>query len=292
MPDTILTSIVNYAHKHLKHIFITGGEPTLDLRIFTLAQQYPDIIFFIFTNGSTLTKEYAKKLSQFGNIIPLIGIDGACQKTHDQFRGDGSYQEVTQAIENCNAYQISWGFITLVAETNAKEVLHPSFIEDKIKKGAIIVRYLEYLPIGPHPLLECILSGKTYYYLQKRKKEIIKNGSIYMQEIVQKKCNGLIFFTVSGHIKNCFCFHYSKYNIQKDEIKKSIENTRKEWISPAWDGECPLYSNPIGFKNHLENIGWKNVSIINEPYLSDPKIAQLMIRNYREFLKLKAEKGL
>ena len=292
MPDDILDAIVKFARKHFKHIFLTGGEPTLDHRVFTLVENNPDIMFFIFTNGSTMTKDYAKRLSNMGNAIPLLGIDGNSASTHDKFRGEGSYREITNAIENLNNYNVSWGFITLVAETNAQEVLNPAFIEDKIKKGAFIARYLEYLPIGPRPLLECILSGETYYHLEKRKQEIIESGRIYMQELVQSKCRGLLFFTVDGFIKNCFCFHYAKYNVTTGDIGESIDKTREEWISHKWDGECPIYSDPIGFRSHLEKIGWKNMSTIDEPYLIDPKIAQRLKDNYKEFLRIKAERGL
>jgi len=292
MPDDILDAIVKFARKHFKHIFLTGGEPTLDHRVFTLAENNPDIMFFIFTNGSTMTKDYAKRLSNMGNAIPLLGIDGNSASTHDKFRGEGSYSEITNAIENLNNYNVSWGFITLVAETNAQEVLNPEFTEDKIKKGAFIARYLEYLPIGPRPLIECILSGETYYHLEKRKQEIIESGRIYMQELVQSKCHGLLFFTVDGFIKNCFCFHYAKYNVTTGDIGESIGKTREEWISHKWDGECPIYSDPIGFRSHLEKIGWKNMSTIDEPYLIDPKIAQRLKDNYKEFLRIKAERGL
>ncbi len=292
MPDEILNSIIKFARKNFKHIFLTGGEPTLDPRVFTLAEKNPDIMFFLFTNGSKISKDYAKRLSSIGNVIPLIGIDGDSAATHDNFRGEGSYNEVRSAIKNLNAHNVPWGFITLVAETNAQEVLRPEFIQDKIKKGAIITRYLEYLPVGPKPLKECILSGETYYNLEKRKNEIIKSGKIYMQEIAQSKCKGLLFFTVSGHIKNCFCFHYAKYNVTDGNIKKSVDKTRREWRSYQWDGECPIYSDPIGFKNHLEKIGWKNMSILDEPYLIDPEIAKQLMHNYKIFLKIKAKKGL
>jgi sulfatase maturation enzyme AslB (radical SAM superfamily) len=292
MPDAILHQIITFARSHFKHIFLTGGEPTIDPRVFTLAADNPDIMFFIFTNGSMITDAYASRLSTLGNVIPLIGIDGDNPETHDAFRGVGSYQEVQQAIDNLNAHTVSWGFIALVAETNADQVLSDAFLQDKIDKGAIIARYLEYLPIGPHPLLDCILSGETYYRLEKRKADTVKSGKIYMQEISQDKCRGLLFFTVDGMIKNCFCFHYAKYSTTGISLSEAVDQTRNEWISYTWEGECPIYADPIGFKNHLETLGWKNTSTVNEPYLIDTKIADILQGNYRVFLQLKAERGL
>jgi MoaA/NifB/PqqE/SkfB family radical SAM enzyme len=292
MSDETLNTIVAFAKKNFKHIFLTGGEPTLDPRVCSLAEKNPDIMFFIFTNGSTLSSSYARRFSELGNVIPLIGIDGASASTHDAFRGKGSYNEAMTAITNLNSWNVSWGFISLVTEQNAREVLGQEFLENMVRKGAIIARFLEYLPVGPKPLQDCILSGETYYFLEKRKNEIIKTGTIYMQDIGEKKCNGLLFFSVSGDIKNCFCFHYAKYNVAAGDIKECIEKTRKDWTSYTWEGECPLYSDPIGFKNHLTACGWKNRSTIEEPYLNDVNIASRLRKNYARFLKIKAERGL
>jgi MoaA/NifB/PqqE/SkfB family radical SAM enzyme len=285
--DELLDIVIQYAKKYLKHVFLTGGEPTLDPRVFTLADTNPDIMFFIFTNGSTMTEEYAKKLSSRGNLIPLLSIDGSTPATHNQLRGEGSYQEVMAAIENLNTHGVPWGFISLVTEKNAHDVLDQRFIDDKINKGAILMRYIEYLPVGPNPQPDLILSGETYCLLEKRKKEIVASGKIYMQEISQTKCNGLLYITVNGDLKNCFCFHYSKYNIRSNNISEAIMKTQKDWLSYCWEGECPIYADPIGFKNHLEKKGWNKTSSLHEEYLVNPLIAKLLSQNYKRFLEIK-----
>ncbi len=292
MPDDLLERLIRFSKKHYKHIFLTGGEPTLDPRVLSVAKNNPDVVFFIFTNGSTITDSYAKQLSDLGNVIPIIGIDGSTESSHDELRGKGSYKEVMNAIKSLQKHDVSWGCITLVTEDNANDVLNEKFVEDKIKKGAFLLRYLEYTPVGPRPMPELILSGETYYLLEKRKKEIMMSGQIYMQDIGQSKCRGLLFFTVDGLIKNCFSFHYAKYNAAKGDIKKSISNVRKEWITYDWEGECPLYSDPQEFKNHLEKIGWKHTSTVEEPYLTDPKIVEQLKLSYKKFLQLVEQKGL
>ena len=292
MTDDVLDSIIRFARKHYKHIFLTGGEPTLDPRVFAIARNNPDIMFFMFTNGSTITNEYAQRISSLGNLIPILSIDGSSKVTHERLREKGSYNEIEAAIEHFNRNKVPWGYISMVTEINARDVLSPRFLKDKIKKGAFIVRYLEYLPVGPTPQNDLILSGKTYYLLEKRKKEIINSKIIYMQETTQEKCNGLLYFDVHGNIKNCFCFHYSKYNVKKGDIQTLVKKTIKDWLSYHWNGECPLYSDPVGFKNHLKRLGWKKISLCDEPYLKDPKITHLLMSNYKKFLQMKAQQGL
>ncbi len=289
MPDNILNSIISTARKQFKYVFLTGGEPTLDYRVFILAKNNPDMIFFMITNGSTIMQDYARQLSLLGNLIPMLSIDGSSSLTHDRLRGEGSYEEVMNAIEHLNANGVPWGYISLVTATNIDEVLSEEFIMDKIKKGAFLARYLEYIPVGPTPNTDLILSGDAYYFLEKRKNEIINSNMIYMQKTSQPKCNGALYFDVDGNIKNCFCFHYAKFNVSKDDIDTSIKKTRKDWVSYQWTGECPIYADSRGFKNHLEKLGWKNLSTTDEPYLNNPEITQRLVHNYHEFLKIKAK---
>ena len=287
MKNEMLNLIVNFARKKYKHIFLTGGEPTLDNRVFTLAKNYPDMMFFMFTNSSLITDEYAKKLSNFGNLVPLLSIDGSNEQILDCFKGKNSYKKIMKAIEHLNKNNVSWGFISMVTEKNAKDVLNPKFIRKMKRKGAFIARFLEYIPAGPKARKDLILSGETYYLLEKRKKEIIESGEIYIQDTSQKKCTGLLSFDVFGNIKNCVFFHYSKYNVNDGNIDKLTKDTIKDWVSCNCEGECPIYSNPISFKNYLEECGWKHVLACKEEYLNNLEVANQMKDNYRRFLEIK-----
>jgi len=290
--DYVLDLIIDFARKEYKHIFLTGGEPTLDHRVFSLAERNPDIMFFMFTNGSTITEDYAKRLSCSGNLVPILGIDGSSQSMHDCFKGEGSYREIMRAIERFNENNVSWGYISMITEINARDVLDQKFVENMKKKGAFIARYLEYLPVGPHAKREFILSGETYYLLEKRKKEIIESGDIYIQETVQNKCTGLLSFDVNGNIKKCPFFHYAKHNVTDGNIKESVKRTMRDWVSYDYDGECPLYSDPMGFKNHLKKMGWKHIYHGDEEYLCNSDVAQQLVQNYRRFLEIKEDEEL
>jgi len=290
--DQILNKIVDFAKEEYKHIFLTGGEPTLDNRVFSLAENNPDIMFFMFTNGSTITEEYAKAVSKFGNVIPMLAVDGSTKHIHDSLRGSGSYDEVNKAIDNLNNHNVSWGYIGMVTNQNAKDILNQKFVKNMSKKGAFIARYLEYLPVGPCARKKFILTGENYYHLEKRKKEIIESGDIYIQETIQKKCTGLLSFDVDGNIKKCPFFHYSKYNLSDGNISKLVKETVKNWMSYDYQGECPLYSDPVGFKNHLEKLGWKHSLNMDEEYLCNPDISQQMMRSYKRFLDIKSNNGV
>ena len=92
------------------------------------------------------------------------------------------FRYVVQNIEDCR--------IKPEYQRFAIDVLSKDFVKDKKEKGAIMARYLEYLPVGPKALKDLILTGKNYYYMEKRRKEIIRDNEIYRQSTVQEKCTG------------------------------------------------------------------------------------------------------
>jgi hypothetical protein len=128
--------------------------------------------------------------------------------------------------------------------------------------------------------------------MEKRKRQIIKNYEIYMQETSQKKCLGLVFFDVDGNIKCCPFFHYSKHNIAAGNIEGSIQDSTADWCRAKYSGECPVYSDPEGLKEYLLRQLWRPTVSFNQENSITPQLAKTMSDNYRSFLKIKATRGL
>jgi len=287
-----INKILKLVRSKYKHIFITGGEPTLDKRVLTIAKSSPDIMFFMFTNGGGIDQAYAKKLSRLGNLIPVLSVDGYSQKQHDYFKGKGSWQQVMRAIKVLNASGMPWGYLSMITNINAREVLSKKFVKTMQQKGAILARYLEFIPVGPQAKPALVPSAETYYLMEKRKQEIIASHEIYMQETVQKKCLGMVFFDVDGNIKCCPFFHYSKYNIAQGNLERLIEDSIRDWCRAKYPGECPVYSDQKGFREYLLKQQWKPTISSNQENSITPQLAKVMSDNYRAFLKIKAARGL
>ena len=287
-----INQIIKLVRSNYKHIFITGGEPTLDKRVLTIAKSNPDIMFFMFTNGEPIDQVYARKLSAIGNLIPILSVDGYSQRQHDYFKGKGSYRQVMRAIKVLNAVRMPWGYLSMITNINAREVLSKKFVKAMKQKGAILARYLEFIPVGLQAAPELVPSAETYYLMEKRKQEIIKNCEIYMQETVQKKCLGLVFFDVDGNIKCCPFFHYFKHNIAQGNIDGLIKDSTADWCRAKYSGECPVYSDQEGLKEHLLRQLWRPTISSNQENSITPQLAKVMSDNYRSFLKIKSARGL
>jgi MoaA/NifB/PqqE/SkfB family radical SAM enzyme len=291
MKDKTINQIIKLVRNNYKHIFITGGEPTLDKRVLTIAKRNPDIMFFMFTNGGPINQAYARKLSAVGNLIPILSVDGYSQRQHDYFKGKGSWQLVMRAIKFLNAARIPWGYLSMVTNINARQVLSKKFVKAMQQKGAILARYLEYIPVGQQANLKLVPSAKTYYLMEKRKQEIIRNREIYMQETAQRKCLGLVFFDVDGNIKCCPFFHYSKHNIAQGNIDQLIKDSTSDWCRARYCGECPIYSDQEGFRDYLLKQHWKPTVSFNQENSIAPQSAKVMSDNYRSFLKIKSARA-
>jgi MoaA/NifB/PqqE/SkfB family radical SAM enzyme len=288
-----LNKIIKLVRKSYRHIFITGGEPSLDKRVFTIAIKNPDIIFFMFTNASLIDVKYAKKLTKIGNLLPILSIDGSKAVIHESLKGKGSFKDVNRAIAALNKAGMPWGYLSIVTNMNAYDVLSQKFVNLMRKKGAFLARYLEFIPVGPNPEVRLVPSGKVYYFMEKRKREIINRGQIYLQDTYQRKCQGLLFFDVDGHIKNCPFFHYAKHNMnESDNLDHLIKSTQHDWWGAKYSGECPIYSSPISFKKYLEKLNWKRMVQFQDKYLLDEKVAKIISANYKQYLKIKKERKL
>ncbi|MCX5700635.1 MAG: radical SAM protein [Candidatus Omnitrophica bacterium] len=292
MKANTINQIIKLVRNNYKHIFITGGEPTLDKRVLSIAKINPDIMFFMFTNGGPIDQSYARKLAAVGNLIPILSIDGYSQKQHDYFKGKGSYQRVMRAIKVLNSVRMPWGYLSMITNINARQVLSKKFVKAMKQKGAILARYLEFFPVGPHATPELVPSAETYYLMEKRKQEIINDDEIYMQETVQKKCLGMIFFDVNGNIKCCPFFHYSKHNIAQGNIEGLIKSSTLDWCRAKYPGECPVYSDQKGLKAHLLKRKWRPTISFSQGNSITPQLAKVMSDNYRSFLKIKAARPL
>jgi hypothetical protein len=179
----------------------------------------------------------------------------------------------------------------MVTNLNARQVLSKRFVKRMKEKGAILARYLEYIPVGLSARYELVPSGATYDLMEKRKREIIKNYEIYMQETAQSKCLGLIFFDVDGNIKCCPFFHYAKYNIAQGKTEKLIKDSILDWCKVKYRGECPVYSDQEGLKAYLLKRAWKPTVSFNRHNSITPQLAKTMSENYQAFLKIRAQRG-
>ncbi len=140
-------------------ILLAGGEPFVRRDVLTIAGEYPDILFPVFTNGTMIDLDYLDFLDQKRNIIPIISIEGG-QETTDARRGAGIYQRLHSTMRELHSRGLLFGSSVTVTKQNLDEVLSDTFINELSAAGCKAIVYVEYVPID-HQTADLALDDQT-----------------------------------------------------------------------------------------------------------------------------------
>ncbi|HOW56630.1 MAG TPA: 12,18-didecarboxysiroheme deacetylase [Smithellaceae bacterium] len=105
-------------------ILFSGGEPLMRPDLPELAQYAVDkgLRAVISTNGTLITREWAKKLQNIGLSYVGVSLDGT-ENTHDSFRGrKGAYGAALAGIRHCRDAGIKVGIRFTVSRQNVQDV--------------------------------------------------------------------------------------------------------------------------------------------------------------------------
>jgi len=78
-------------------VVITGGEPFMWPGLMELVEQYSDMMFLIYTNGTYITSDIASRLARTANVAPALSLEGGERET-DERRGRGVYRRIEEAF--------------------------------------------------------------------------------------------------------------------------------------------------------------------------------------------------
>ena len=147
----VLERIVNEA-KDAGIFFITfsGGEPFFSENVLKIWEKHRDILFQVYTNGTLIDEEMAKRLAKYGNVIPCISVEGYEEET-DKRRGKDTYARIMAAMDNLRKHGVLFGFSATATRQNNELISSEEFVDFYTKKGCFIGWYFNYIPIGRKP---------------------------------------------------------------------------------------------------------------------------------------------
>ncbi len=137
---------------------IVGGEPFMHPELLDILADHPDCYFQVFTNGQFITDDVARRLHEFGNVTPLISVEGN-EIVSDERRGrEGVYSKTMAGIENCLKNKVLTGVCTSLCQTNVDDLLTEEWIDRLIEMGVFYTWFHVYRPMGPDASPELALS--------------------------------------------------------------------------------------------------------------------------------------
>jgi AdoMet-dependent heme synthase len=128
----------------LGRISLTGGEPFLSSHLFVLMDYFENdlniIQFDILTNGTCISDEQISNLKGYKKLRQIqISMDGATAGTHDQVRGKGVFEKVTNTIKALRQNSIEVSIMFTLMQKNKEEAIKIIDFAEEFKINAVTV---------------------------------------------------------------------------------------------------------------------------------------------------------
>jgi len=230
--EEIKKMVDTFADIGVLNMVLSGGEPLLHPHIFDIIEyiRSKPMSCIIFTNGTLITKEVAKRFKELSILSVAISIDGATPETNDSFRGiPKSFEKTAKAIEILKEAEIP---------VRVNVCLHKGIL-DEFDDLLNLFRKWEITDYSIWPVSytgrleepDFIITPEEYKKVLKQLKEYestegVKNELPYVPQRIN--CGtGMSSLTIrsNGAITLCSPFPY--------EI--SLGNIRKDSITEIWD---------------------------------------------------------
>ena len=227
LPYDVCNRIIDEANDIGLYFFvITGGEPTVWPQLFDFLKRHNDSFFQIYTNGTLIDDEFAKKLAECGNAVPCISVEGFKEETEER-RGEGSWEKIMNAMDALKRNGVLFGFSVTATRQNNETIVSDEFIDLFVEKGAFIGWYFNYIPIGREPNLELMPTPEQRDYRRKKILDIRKNKNIVVADFwndgpLVNGCmaggKNYLHINVNGDVEPCVFVHFAADNIKEKSL--------------------------------------------------------------------------
>ncbi|MCA8993519.1 MAG: radical SAM protein [Planctomycetaceae bacterium] len=248
---------------------IVGGEPFMHPQILEIFKRHPDCYFQVFTNGHFITDEVAKQLRRFGNVTPLISVEGT-EIVSDERRGrPGVLSKTMEGIQNCLNNKVFTGVCTSVCKTNIDDLVTEKWVDRLIEMGVFYTWFHVYRPMGPDSNPELCLTREDQrrirqFVVDMRVKKPIVFVDAYYDHAGQALCPAATGIThhISpwGGIEPCPIVQFNSDNIHAEgkTLKEKLDSPfLKEFRELARDTTrgCIVLERPDLLEELIEKHG-------------------------------------
>lgn len=244
--DRILTEA---EEMHIHFVTISGGEPFLRTDLLELYEKHKDIMFQVYTNGTLITDEIAKKLSELGNVAPMVSIEGF-EETTDRRRGKGHFRLVMEVFDRLKKYGVLFGSSIMQTRENYLEISSHEFVRLLVEKGVSVIWYFQYIPVGYNPDVKLMLLPEERDEIRRRLRVIRNTYPVFLCDFWNDGAyidgclaGGREYFHINarGDVEPCVFVHFAVDNIQNKTLREVL-------LSPFFKGiraNQPFSDNPL-----------------------------------------------
>ncbi len=260
---------------------ISGGEPLMyrsaGKTIFDIFERYPDNFFLMFTNGTLINEENARRLAALGNVTPGISVEGYEQQT-DARRGKGTYSRVLTAFENLRRYGVPYGVSLTAFRENAHLVSDELFELYFNELGALYLWIFQYMPIGRQQTLDLVVTPEQRLQMYRASWAAVTRKRMFVVDfwnsaeasdgcVSAGKPSGYLYIDWNGNLTPCVFNPYSPVNIAEyykqgktlnDALQhpffKAIREWQKDYALERKPDEKGNYLTPCPMRDHYADM--------------------------------------
>lgn len=254
------------------YIVVLGGEPFFNDYMLDIYKKYNDIFFMPFTNGTLFNNKLADKLAKLGNVMPMFSLEGFKSETDDR-RSSGVFDAVMNGMDLLKEKGIPFGVSSATGRYNIDTVTSDKFIDMIIEKGARMIWYFMFMPVGNNPKndINFMLTPNQRLKLGKRTRHIRTNKKIFAIDFFNDApyVGGCIAGKFYCHINSkedmepCIFSHFATDNIKGKPIVEAFQSPyfkelrKRQPYNHNLLMPCPMIDNPKEIREIVRITGAK-----------------------------------
>jgi MoaA/NifB/PqqE/SkfB family radical SAM enzyme len=263
-------------------VVISGGEPLAyrdeGKTVLDLAERNPVCFFMMYTNGTLIDDEVARRLGRIGNLTPAISVEGMGEAT-DKRRGKGVFARIIAAMERLRREKVLFGVSMTATRENAGHLLSDEVIDFYFnRQGALYGWLFHYMPIGRAFTLELLPTPEQRLGMWRRSWQLVyerhllladfwNSGTAALGCVSAGHEGGYLTVDWNGNVSPCVFIPYSPVNIH--DVYSRGENLIDVWRKPFfarlrdWQG---AYSNEKLYTKGSRHGNWMMPCPIRDHY--------------------------
>jgi len=224
---------------------LSGGEPlayrSQGKDLLDAVEKHDDCLYLMFTNGTLITDETARRLAALGNLTPALSVEGLREPT-DQRRGPGVYDRVLAAMARLRDAGVPFGISITATRSNAEHVLSDPLLDFFFcEQGAFYAFIFQYMPMGRAPDLDCMPSPEQRLAFWRRSWEVVRERHIFLLDfwnhgplvegcIAAGRERGYLHIDWNGKVMPCVFMPYAAADLH--EVYAGGGTLNDVWTTP------------------------------------------------------------
>jgi MoaA/NifB/PqqE/SkfB family radical SAM enzyme len=263
-------------------IVISGGEPLAyrdeGKTVLDLAEMNRDCFFMMYTNGTLIDDDVARRLGKAGNLIPAVSVEGM-QESTDRRRGAGVFERVIAAMERLRREKVLFGVSMTATRENAEHLLSDEVVDFYFRRmGALYGWLFHYMPIGRAYTLQWLPTPEQRLWMWRRAWQLVYERHLFLADFWNSGTASLGcisagheggYMTVdwNGKVSPCVFIPYSPLNIH--DVYARGKTLVDVWLHPffaklrSWQDQ---YSNEKRYTKGSWHGNWMMPCPIRDHY--------------------------